>query len=107
VLVLDEPGSALDLANQARVLGLLDNLRRQRSHAILFTTHDPNQALAAADDVLLLMPDGRARQGPAAELIAPEPLGTLYGVEMRPVRLTGPDGRFRRAVLPAFLGTVA
>jgi hypothetical protein len=53
------------------------------------------------------MPDGRARQGPAAELIAPEPLGTLYGVEMRPVRLTGPDGRFRRAVLPAFLGTVA
>jgi len=106
VLVLDEPGSALDLANQARVLGLLDTLRRERRHAILFTTHDPNQALAIADDVLMLMPDGGAQQGPAGELIAPEPLCGLYGVEMRLVRLIGADGRFRRAVLPAFLGAV-
>jgi iron complex transport system ATP-binding protein len=107
VLVLDEPGSALDLANQARLLALLDALRRERRHAILFTTHDPNHAAAAADEVLLMMPDGGAVRGPAAELLAPEPLERLYGVEMRSVRLVGPDGRFRRAVLPAFLGAAA
>lgn len=107
VLVLDEPGAALDLANQARLLGLLDSLRRDRRHAILFTTHDPNQALAAADDVLMLMPSGAARQGPAAELIEPNALEALYGVPMRIVGMAGADGRMRRAVLPAFAGEMA
>ena len=107
VLVLDEPGAALDLANQARLIELLDAIRRERRHAILFTTHDPNQALAVADDVLLLMPEGDALLGPAAALIAPEPLTALYGVPMRVVRLHGADGRPRRAVLPAFAGEAA
>ncbi|MCX7686318.1 MAG: ABC transporter ATP-binding protein [Acetobacteraceae bacterium] len=106
-LVLDEPGAALDLANQARLLALLDGLRQERRYAILFTTHDPNQVLAAADEALLLMPGGGARQGASADLIAPEPLGALYGVPMRMVGLTGTDGRMRRAVLPAFAGEAA
>jgi iron complex transport system ATP-binding protein len=107
VLVLDEPGAALDLGNQARLLGLIGDLRRAGRHAILLTTHDPNQALAVADDVLMLMPDGSARLGPAAELVQAEPLEALYGVQMRFVGLTGADGRMRRAVVPAFIGVAA
>ncbi len=49
VLVLDEPAAALELANQERLITLVDALRRERRWAILFTTHDPNQALAMAD----------------------------------------------------------
>lgn len=104
VLVLDEPGAALDLHNQERLLGLLAVLREPRDRTILFTTHDPNHALSAADDALLMMPDGAALHGPVETTVVPETLERLYGVPMRFVDLPGPDGVPHRAVLPAFAG---
>lgn len=106
-LVFDEPTSALDLGNQSRTLALLNRLRLRRDKAILFTTHDPNHALAAADDVLLMMPGGRQIHGPAADMIEMDKLLELYGVAMRWVNVTGPDGETRRAILPAFAGIEA
>lgn len=103
-LVLDEPAAALDLHNQERLLTLLRSLREPRDKAIVFTTHDPNHALAAADDALLMMPDGQSLFGPVAETITPEHLERLYSVPMRVVELTGPTGDRHRAVLPAFAG---
>lgn len=103
-LVFDEPTSALDLGNQSRTLDLLNTLRHRRDKAILFTTHDPNHALAASDDVLLMMPGGREISGPVAKMIEPEKLSELYGVPMRWVDVIGPDGKTRRAILPAFAG---
>jgi iron complex transport system ATP-binding protein len=104
VLVLDEPGSALDLHNQHRLLSLLDQLRQPCDRAIVFTTHDPNHALAAADDALLMMPDGPALFGPVGETVVPAHLERLYGVPMRRVQLPGADGAVHHAVLPAFAG---
>jgi iron complex transport system ATP-binding protein len=107
VLVLDEPGAALDLANQQRLLGLLDGLRQARDKAIVFTTHDPNHALAIADTALLMLPDGPALKGSVHEVVTPEHLERLYGVAMRFVALSGGDGVAQRAVLPAFAGARA
>jgi len=106
-LVLDEPAAALDLHNQERLLNLLNALRRPRDRAIVFTTHDPNHALTAADDALLMMPGGQPLFGPVSETITPEHLEHLYGVPMRVVELAGPSGETHRAVLPAFAGTRA
>ncbi len=103
-LVFDEPTSALDLGNQAKTLDLLNMLRARRDRAILFTTHDPNHALAAADDVLLMMPGGHEVNGTVEEMIVPEALARLYGVDMRWVDLTGPESGARKAVIPAFAG---
>jgi len=106
-LVFDEPTSALDLGNQSRTLELLNVLRLRRDKAILFTTHDPNHALAAADDVLLMMPGGREVHGSVAEMIEPDHLAELYGVPMRWVEMHGPSGKPHRAILPAFAGIEA
>jgi iron complex transport system ATP-binding protein len=57
ILLLDEPTSNLDFGNRVRVLGELDRLRA-RGMTILFTTHEPDQALAHADRALLIA-DGR------------------------------------------------
>ncbi|TNB49649.1 ABC transporter ATP-binding protein [Martelella lutilitoris] len=103
-LVFDEPTSALDLGNQAKTLDLLNMLRARRDKAILFTTHDPNHALAAADDVLMMMPGGHEENGTVEEMIVPEALAKLYGVDMRWVDLTGPESGTRKAVIPAFAG---
>ncbi|ODT48034.1 ABC transporter ATP-binding protein [Devosia sp. 63-57] len=104
VLVLDEPGAALDLANQQRLLTLLDGLRQSRDKAIVFTTHDPNHALAIADTALLMLPNGPALKGKVDEVVTPEHLQRLYGVPMCFVAL---EGTGQRAVLPAFAGARA
>lgn len=103
-LVFDEPAAALDLHNQERLLTLFNTLREPRDKAIVFTTHDPNHALTAADDALLMMPGGQPLFGPVSEMITPEHLEHLYGVPMRVVELAGPSGETHRAVLPAFAG---
>lgn len=106
-LVFDEPTSALDLGNQARTLDLLNLLRKRHDKAILFTTHDPNHALAAADDVLLMMPGGKEIHGPVDTMIETDKLSELYGVAMRWVDVAGADGERRRAIMPAFSGIQA
>lgn len=106
-LIFDEPTSALDLGNQSRTLNLLNSLRLRREFAIIFTTHDPNHALAAGDDVLLMMPDGDDMYGPVSEMIEPMTLSRLYGVPMGWVNVTGSTGEPRRAILPAFSGIEA
>jgi iron complex transport system ATP-binding protein len=106
-LIFDEPTSALDLGNQAKMLDLLNLLRRRRDKAILFTTHDPNHALAAADDVLLMMPGGKEIHGPVSAMIEPDKLSELYGVAMRWVDIEGGGGEARRAIMPAFSGIEA
>jgi iron complex transport system ATP-binding protein len=57
ILLLDEPTANLDFGNRVRVLRELDRLRA-RGMTILFSTHEPDQALAHADRALLLA-DGR------------------------------------------------
>jgi iron complex transport system ATP-binding protein len=99
-LVLDEPGAALDLRNQQRLLGLLEKLRRAGRHAILFTTHDPNHALAVADRVLLMMPEGEALAGPTAALITEANLQRLYGVDMAFAEARDAAGGLHRIVTP-------
>ena len=105
--MLDEPGAALDLSNQQRLLGLLDALRQARDMAIVFTTHDPNHALAIADTALLMLPEANALKGDVSAVITPDHLEQLYAVPMRMVRMEGADGLAQRAVLPAFAGARA
>ncbi|MFP5072215.1 ABC transporter ATP-binding protein [Pseudonocardia nantongensis] len=62
-LVLDEPASALDLNNQARLLELLRRLA-DGGLGIVMTTHHPDHALEIADTVVLMQADATATVGP-------------------------------------------
>ena len=57
-IVLDEPTASLDFGNQGKVMREIRALAAA-GHGVLFTTHDPNHALRAADRAYLLR-DGRA-----------------------------------------------
>lgn len=101
VLILDEPASALDLANQDLLLSVLFELRRVRSHSILFTTHHPQHALHLADKVLLMHTNDQIKFGPADELLTESELSRLYNVRLR--RLMVQTGEhFQSTICPVF-----
>jgi peptide/nickel transport system ATP-binding protein len=54
LLIADEPTTALDVTIQQQVLGLLDELRRERDLALLFVTHDLGVVAEIADRVVVL-----------------------------------------------------
>ena len=88
ILVLDEPTASLDFGNRARVLAELDRLRA-RGITILFSTHEPDHALAHADRALLLA-EGHVLALDAVErALTPANIERLYGTTVRLVRLEG------------------
>ncbi|KLI98559.1 ABC transporter [Streptomyces sp. KE1] len=98
LMVLDEPVSALDLRNQARVLTLLQELAAD-GLGIVLTTHHPDHALHLADDAVLVLGPDDVRTGLAAALLDAEALGELYGLPVTTAEVTGPRGP-RTTVVP-------
>ena len=54
ILVLDEPLAALGVRDRAHVLGLIQNLRRQRSVSIILIVHNYNQVFEVCDRINFL-----------------------------------------------------
>lgn len=70
LVLLDEPFANLDRANRFTVRQLVRGLQRSTGATTIVVTHDPTDALAIADDLLVII-GGRVRAaGPAATVAA-------------------------------------
>jgi len=76
-IVLDEPTASLDFGNQGKVMREIRALATS-GHGVLFTTHDPNHALRAADRAYLLRDGERIAEGPVREVLTRAQLEALY-----------------------------
>ncbi|MGB9776818.1 MAG: ABC transporter ATP-binding protein [Anaerolineae bacterium] len=88
ILLLDEPTAHLDLANKRRILALLRSLAAQ-GQTVLFTTHDPDTALAVADACILMRAGRILHQGPVAEVLTTEKLTQTYATPLRVLPVDG------------------
>jgi iron complex transport system ATP-binding protein len=77
-VVLDEPTASLDFGNQGKVLSEIRALAAA-GHGVLFTTHDPNHALRAADRAFLMRDGSRIAEGSARDVLTRAALERLYG----------------------------
>ncbi len=70
LLVADEAVSALDVSVQARVLELLDDIRRRFDLAMLFITHDLRVAAQVCDTIAVMYRGEVVETGPTAAVFA-------------------------------------
>lgn len=83
VLIMDEPTSNLDLANELQVLELISAYTHKRKTTTLLTLHDLNTAARFADKMVLLKDGSVYRSGTPEEVITEESIRTAYGVESK------------------------
>ncbi len=102
ILLLDEPAAALDLKNQGVILEWIFRLARHDGMTVLFTTHQPSQALAVADHALLMNSASECRFGPASEVLTEANLQALYGVPLKRLRFEH-EGKPRETFAPILL----
>lgn len=93
LLVLDEPTAFLDVPSRVELMGLLRQLTREGSLAVLVSTHDLELALRTADVVWLVMPGGKVMTGAPEDLVLAGGLGQAF--EGRQIRFHPEERSFR------------
>ncbi|MFQ6540211.1 ABC transporter ATP-binding protein [Aphanothece stagnina] len=83
VLVMDEPTASLDFGNQARVLARIADLAQAGGHAVVLSTHDPDQAFALQARVVLMHAGGILAEGPPDQVLTGARLSLVYGVPVQ------------------------
>ncbi|WP_235437006.1 ABC transporter ATP-binding protein [Pseudomonas fluorescens] len=89
VLLLDEPTSALDLYHQCQVVEAITRATRERQLITLVVVHDINLALGFSQQVVVLHNGRLAAAGPALEVVNPQLLRDVYGVDGRLEQVRG------------------
>lgn len=81
LLLMDEPDSALDPGNRARLSEIIKNLA-VRGHAVLLTTHDPEWAYTVADSVAIMREGRILADGVPEDVITEEMYRTAYMLDV-------------------------
>ncbi len=89
LLLLDEPTSALDLANQLHMLEAVSAYTRRENIVTLAIFHDMNLASRYADDALMIDRGSVHGCGTTDEMLTPEHLAAVYGVDCRTLSVDG------------------
>jgi iron complex transport system ATP-binding protein len=99
ILLMDEPTAHLDLSNQHRVLEIINQLSRQ-GLSFIISSHAPNDALAYADNVLLLNGGWVTEYGPPQETLTEPMLSSVYGIKTEVIFNWENGKAIPRAVVP-------
>ncbi len=86
LILADEPIAALDPYHQLHVMELLRDHAR-RGGAVVAVLHDLNLAARFCDRLILLACGPLVSAGAAADVLAPEHLRTVYGIEAKVIRV--------------------
>ena len=82
LLLLDEPISALDLAHQVGVLGLVHHLSLEKHIGVIVVIHEINMAARYCDEILALKDGRMVAHGPPNEFMTVKRLEEIYDVAM-------------------------
>ena len=81
LLLLDEPTASLDIGHQIEVQTLLRQLNADRGATLVLSTHDLNLAAALCRRLVLLRDGVAIAAGPTEDVLTPDTVLALYGVD--------------------------
>lgn len=81
VFVMDEPAANLDYANHQLLLEVIRDLAK-KGYCIVMSTHSPEHPFSVGSQVLLMKQGSAVAFGPPREVITPDSLQQVYGIEM-------------------------
>ena len=93
VLMLDEPTASLDPRHQLHLLSAVHTLAHEENVAALVIVHDLNLAAGCCDRLLLLGQGRVAACGTPAQVLTPDTLRQVYGVEATVLPYPNQPGR--------------
>ncbi|CAD6528580.1 Glutathione import ATP-binding protein GsiA [Paraburkholderia hiiakae] len=105
LLIADEPTTALDVTIQARILELLDALRRELSMSLLLITHDLGVVADHADRVAVMLAGRKVEEAPTQDLFAHPRHAYTQGLLNASLNLAD-DLHYRSWTLPEIRHTV-
>jgi len=88
IVLLDEPTSNLDLNNQYEMLSLVREMALQKQMVVIIVIHDLNLALRYCDS-FLLMKAGVIHAVGGREVITPENIQDVYGIDVVVEKIRG------------------
>ena len=97
ILLLDEPTSHLDLANQVKILNIIKMLSEQ-GISIIMASHFPGHAFVSSGFVGLIKEGKLIAYGNADEVVTERNLKKTYGLDIRIVRID--NGVNRKICIP-------
>ena len=80
LLILDEPSNNLDIANQHITMRMIEHVVKEHGLCTIMTMHDINLA-AYYSDRFLFVKDGRIKAFGGHEVITPEVIKDVYGID--------------------------
>ncbi len=80
LILFDEPTSSLDISHQHQLMARIGRLIHSKPMAAVMTMHDINLALRYSDKFLLIR-EGRVHAAGGKEIINPENIKEVYGME--------------------------
>ena len=89
ILLLDEPTANLDIRHQMDVIRLLKNLSDKKGILVIMISHDLNIAAKYSDNIVMLSKGGVFAVGNPAEVITPENVKEVYGVDCNVIQNEG------------------
>ncbi|WP_028025513.1 vitamin B12 ABC transporter ATP-binding protein BtuD [Enterovibrio calviensis] len=88
LLILDEPASALDIAQQSVMYKMVRRIA-DRGIAVVMSNHDINRTLSDADRVMLLKNGHLVAQGEPKDVMHVDTLETVFGTRLRRIEVDG------------------
>lgn len=83
VVLMDEPTSALDLYRQYEVLEALRGYAQETGAVMILALHDLNQVMRTCTAVMALARGRVLATGPTLEVLTPDMIARLYGIDSR------------------------
>lgn len=104
ILILDEPGTGLDVLARERLLATIKDLAAERDTTIIYVTHYPEEILPSFDQTLLLRNGATYKIGATQELFTSEVMSDFFSY---PAIIKYSNGRYNFSIESEALDTTS